>query len=250
MRGASMKPWLNGDFEGVIPRENMDALRDVVQSAAHRGIALHAFWLGLSQKDPIACADLAVGPKAIAHRVAVDGALVVIDALEQIVSPSGLYSRLLQLSPMSSEALTVLAARRHPTQPWIWRLDQSPVRGRLILDAHVGTEVFEQSCRRACLHECDGALAELVVGEQMPTVLRVMYATKGLTAALDLAKIALSKHEPELVFSVLAALTGPQFAYVVSMFVRGPKGVLSQTLVDALTEEYLEQTSLSAFGAS
>jgi len=245
-----MKPWLSGDFEGVHPRDSMDALRDVVQSAAHRGIELHAFWLGLAQKDPIACADLAVGPKAVAHRRAIEDVLVVIDTLEQIVAPSGLYARLLQLSPRSFEKLTVLAAGRHPIQPWIWRLDQSPIRGLLILNAHAGTEVFEQSCRRACLLECDGALAEHVVGEQMPTILRVMFSTRGFLATLDLAKAALSQHEPTRVLAVLAALTGPQFTFVVSTFARGPSGVLPASLVEALTAEYLEDTSFSAFGSS
>ena len=54
-RGRAVKPWLQGDFGSVDPKEQMDALRDCVQKSAHRAVDLHAFWLGLAQLDPLAC---------------------------------------------------------------------------------------------------------------------------------------------------------------------------------------------------
>ena len=176
VRSSRMKPWLNGDFAGMDPRVSLDALRDVVQSASHRGLDLHPFWLGLGQKDPIVCADLAVGPKAVAHPAAIESATVVIEVLEQVVAPSGLYMRLLQLSPASSEALTVLAATRHPTQPDMTR----SIRGARTnhLETHADTPVYEQSCRRACLLGCDGAIAEQVFAHTC-LLFCVLYTPRG-----------------------------------------------------------------------
>ena len=148
-----MKPWLQGDFGELEPKKQMDSLRDLVQTAAHRGTDLHPFWLGLAHLDPIACAELAAGPKAVAHPAAVESALIIVETLERIIAPSGLYSRLLQLAPSCGPRLSEIAAGRHPSESWIWRLDVGPMRGAEILKAHNGTPFFEQSCRRAGLCE-------------------------------------------------------------------------------------------------
>jgi hypothetical protein len=114
-----MKPWLEDNLEGVDPRAEMALLRDAVLSGAHRGVDLAPFWRALAALDPVAAAELAAGPRAVVHRGAVEGALVVAEQLEGVLAPSGLYSRLLDLSEDAGPAILHTAASRHPTGQWL-----------------------------------------------------------------------------------------------------------------------------------
>ena len=117
-----MKPWLDGDFGDMDPKADFGALRDLVQTAAHREIDLSNFWLGLAHRSPVACAELAVGPRAVAHPESVQSCLIILETLEKIIAPSGLYNRLVELGPSCRPRLAQLAALRHPRERWIWRL--------------------------------------------------------------------------------------------------------------------------------
>ena len=114
------------------------------------------------------------------------------------------------------------------------------MRGRIILETHADTPVYEQSCRRACLLGCDGAIAEQVLGIHMPTVLRVVHTARGHLAALDVAKVALSRHEATHVLAILAALTGPLFVDIVSILQREPQQRIPPEVLQAIATEYLQ----------
>ncbi|MBW2256511.1 MAG: hypothetical protein JRI25_18210, partial [Deltaproteobacteria bacterium] len=135
-----MKPWLRGDLSGVDPRTEMRLLRDAVLAAAHRGEDLCPFWGALARLDPVACAELAAGPRAVPHRAAVEGALTVVEVLEEVVAPSGLYFRLADLAADAGPSILETAARRHPSADWVVRLSRKydPVPGRIHLSVHAG----------------------------------------------------------------------------------------------------------------
>ena len=154
-----MKPWLEGDLSEVDARAELSALRDVVQSAAHRSIDLRPFWIGLAEHDPVACAELAAGPRAVGHPDAVKASLAASYALERVLAPSGLYSRLIALAPETVKDVIRIAAQRHPTEAWIWRLGrgEEATAGLTALQLHASSEFFDQSCRSAASAELNAA---------------------------------------------------------------------------------------------
>ena len=204
-----MKPWLQGDFGNIDVRSNMAVLRDCIQKSAHRGADLHAFWLGLVQFDPLACADLALGPKAIAHPAAVESSLVILEHLEKVVAPSGLYGRLLALAPTMRPQLATLAARRFPDDSWIWRVDAGDVHGINVLRAHEGTSYFQSSCEQAARMGLNEALKECVQGEFYSLVLQAVWRAVGAGLTIRLSNKAIEHHPVESVLSIMAALLGP-----------------------------------------
>ena len=66
----------------------------------------------LAALDPVACAELCAGHKAIANASMVRAAIEVLDALEGVIAPSGLFARLVELCPeLGPELLQAAAAR-------------------------------------------------------------------------------------------------------------------------------------------
>ncbi|MFT7520691.1 MAG: hypothetical protein ACI9MC_002842 [Kiritimatiellia bacterium] len=120
-----MSIWLHGDLSGVNPRAELELLRGTVSDAVRDGHDLRAFWTGLAELDPVACAELAIGPRALNDPAAVRSVLCVAPVLETIMSASGLYSRLVALAPSEAGEIARHAAQRHPDASWLWRVGRA-----------------------------------------------------------------------------------------------------------------------------
>ncbi len=117
-----MNAWLDGDLEGLVPRNELSRLRDVLDRASADGRDTRALWHALAELDTVATAELAVGPRAPSDANLVAAALDVVHALEEVVAPSGLYARLASLAPSLGAQILQVAASRHPAATWIARL--------------------------------------------------------------------------------------------------------------------------------
>jgi len=210
--GATVKPWLRGDLSGVDPRTEMGLLRDAVLVGAHRGEDLRPFWEGLARLDPVACAELAAGPRAVPHRAAVEGALSVVEVLERVVAPSGLYFRLADLAAEAGPLILETAARRHPAADWVVRLSRryDPVPGRIHLSVHAGGPHFAaacDSCARGGLVEGLAAAGE-ETGSAHPAA--SLCRVGRIDACVEVAARTLDAHPAAPVVQWLAAVYGPE----------------------------------------
>jgi hypothetical protein len=213
-----MKPWLRGDLSGVDPRTEMGLLRDAVLGGAHRGEDLRRFWAALGKLDPVACAELAAGPRAVPHRVAVEGALTVVDVLEQVVAPSGLYFRLADLAPEAGPTILETAARRHPAADWVVRLSRKydPTPGQIHLQVNAKGARFADACgacARGGLVQALGAVGE-ETGSPLPAV--SLCRARRIEACVEVAARTLDTHPAAPVVQWLAAVYGPEMVGLVS----------------------------------
>lgn len=209
-----MKAWLRGDFSGVDPRAEMELIRRTVGEAAEAGTDLAPLFRALARLDAPACAELAIGPRACTHPVAVRGALAAVPALEEVVAPSGLYGRLATLGS-DGEVLEV-AMRRHPGADWIpglaRRLGRDP--GQL-LRLHEGQEAFEiacATCARAGLVEALAGAGRRT-GSPLPAV--ALRRAGRREAAWQVGARTLDAAPDAPVVECLSAVHGPAVAEVV-----------------------------------
>jgi hypothetical protein len=120
-----MRRWLDGDLDGVDPRTELPLLRDALVAAVEHDQGILALVEALAARDPVACAELLLGPRAIAHLRVADATLAVADAIAPVLPPSALARRLVDLVPASLPAVQRWALDRHADAAWAWRLDRS-----------------------------------------------------------------------------------------------------------------------------
>ncbi|TNE86008.1 MAG: hypothetical protein EP330_24030 [Deltaproteobacteria bacterium] len=205
-----MKPWLRGDLTGVDPRADLERLRGAVLAAAHRGEDLGPFWQALGELDPVACAELAAGPKAVPHAVSVRGCISALPALEGVLAPSGLYTRLADLAPEVGPELLAAAVARHPEAGWLVRLSRrfESVPGASILAAARGPSQ-EAAVQLAADQGLEEALRAWTreSGSPLPAVVWLRKGDLGRTA--EYAAIAVEGRPDSPVLAWLAAVVGP-----------------------------------------
>ncbi len=206
-----MMPWLRGDLSGIEPRTDLPRLRDAASAAAQRGEDLRPLYAALGALDPLACAELAAGSGAIAHPVAVTGALEASEVLETVMSPAGLYGRLIDLAPSLASAILVRVAHRHLLAPWFVRLARraDPQRGMLHLEVALDLGRLDEV---AAAHAEAGHVVGLVhfsgrTGSVVPAAALWRAGNKG--AALGAARAALDADPSAPIVPMLAALVGP-----------------------------------------
>lgn len=206
-----MRRWLEGDLAGLDPRSEGEVLRQLVVQACEEEQPLHLLWEALAHADLLALAELATGARAVAHPLAVEASLAWTQQLEQVITPSGLYSRLIDLAPGLGPAILQHAASRHPGARWMARLSRrfDPVPGRLHLLAVSPADL--QQAVTACADE--GLVAGLVAVSGELGTLRPALAllSRGRVEAAQEAAAAALDADPELpVVPWLAAVWGPQ----------------------------------------
>lgn len=200
---------MDGVLEGVDPRSELELLREALTEALSAGEDAARFWTALAGLDPIAAADLATGAKATAAAAA--SALVILDALEQVLPGSRLYHRLADLMPARAVEWVALAARRHPTARWVVPLSQrhDPVPGRthLLVAAEVG-RLAEACALWVSAGEGRGLLA---VSGELPSLEPTLALIRGGApkAAARCAAALLDAQPGAQVLPTLAALYGP-----------------------------------------
>lgn len=193
----------------------MERLRGVVLAAAHRGDDLGPFWHALGERDAVACAELAAGPKAVAHEVSVRGCIEALGFLETVLAPSGLYMRLADLAPEAGPDLLQAAIRRHPQAPWLGRLSRrfEEVPGRAILAA--SSESTQESVVQLAVEQgLEEALREWtgMTGSPYPAVAWLRAGDEARAVAY--AALAIEAEPDCPVLAWLAAVVGPDVTHL------------------------------------
>jgi hypothetical protein len=213
-----MKPWLEGDLGGVDPRADLDRLRDAVLGAAMRGEDSGPLFRALGRLDPRACADLAAGPRAVAHRAAVESAFAAADAIEQVLEPGGLYRRWVDLAPDSGAAILAFACRRHPLAEWAVRLSRQvdPVPGRIHLASAAEVGRLREACTLlAEAGQLDGLLDLARQGDVEP--IGALWRAHRRDEAIEAAAACLDAVPLSSAIPALAALAGPAIREVLRL---------------------------------
>ncbi|MCO4745550.1 MAG: hypothetical protein KC912_12230 [Proteobacteria bacterium] len=205
-----MKPWLRGDLTGVDPRGGLDRLRDVVLAAAHRGEDLSLLWSALGELDAVACAELAAGPKAVPHAQSVRGCIAALDALETVLAPSGLYTRLADLAPEVGPELLAAAIERHPQAGWLIRISRrfEEIPGASILAA-ASSAGLEDAVELIVANGLEQALKEWTQRTANPLAAVTWLRRDDASRAAEYAAIAVDADPKSPVLAWLSAVRGP-----------------------------------------
>lgn len=159
-----MKRWLAGDLGGVEPRGELALLHRAVRDACDEDQDILPMVQALADLDPVACAELLVGPRALAAPRVVRAALHVAGTLESVMPPAGLYRRLIDLDAASVQAIHQRALDRHPGARWAWRLRRGEhPPGAAALAMLAATDV-QGAVERALGLGLDDAVVERAVG--------------------------------------------------------------------------------------
>ena len=105
--------------ERLDPRRDMGLIRERIERLLIDGGDPLPTIADLAGRNPIALADLVVGPKAIRNSAWIGAALTELEPLESALSPNALYQRLAELAPDRSIDILTAAARRHPGAAWL-----------------------------------------------------------------------------------------------------------------------------------
>ena len=145
------------------PRRDMGLIRERIDRLLDAGDDPASTMADLVGRDPIAFADLVVGPKALGHPRWVRTALVHADSLERSLAPSALYRRLVEIAPECGLDAMDEAIRRHPGADWLVPLARR-VEGQRAGESHlVATSThpsFAQNCWR---HAAAGHLPGVLI---------------------------------------------------------------------------------------
>lgn len=194
------------------PRRDIGLIRERMDLALHREEDVGAILQDLAERNPLALADLVVGPRAPASVGMVRAALQVIEVLEQAVSPAGLYRRLIDLAGPAAPQVLDIACQRHPAAGWLIQLSrrvEGTAAGRTHLAAAAGHPAFTAAC---WAHADAGHLAGLIAaaGETgLPDPAGALAAVGQLEAAAEAAVRTLERTPDSPVVATLAAAWGP-----------------------------------------
>ncbi len=206
-----MDAWLRGELGDIEPREALPQLRAVVLEATARGVDLRGLFTAVALRDAVACAELAVGPRAIAHPVAVSGALAAAESLEAVVAPSGLYARMAALAPSLVDVISVRVAQRHPRAAWV-------ISHFRRIGPAAGVRHLEIAKASGCLAEVMAAYGRRGPVESIVAFTRASGGVDGMGAlwragrleeAVVVAAAALEQDPRAPVVAAAAALSGP-----------------------------------------
>lgn len=167
--------------------------------------------MALAERNPLALADVVVGPRGMQDPRMARAALNVIEHLESVVAPSALYRRLTQLAGTARQEVLRTAAGRHPTARWMVQLSamaEGELAGRIhILHAPAALQpsLCETYARAGAVEGLVAATAELRGDEPALALLRTGNLTDAARAAGVLLSIA--PHVP--VIERMAAIWGP-----------------------------------------
>jgi hypothetical protein len=205
-----VRAWLVGDFSAVEPRAGLEAIKVCIEEAIERGEPIDPMVHGLAHRDPWACAELLVGPRAIAVPEGVRAALGVAEILEDVMQPSGLYRRFTELAPARGPEILGVAAHRHPEALWQLRLAQGlePVAGTAALAATRGGPRFAPTCAALASAGLERALVGAAAQGELEPMLALYRAGKR-AGAVRAGAALLDAHPAAPLVPWLAAVHGP-----------------------------------------
>jgi len=141
----------------------------------------------------------------------VHAALRQIESLEQVMGPSGLYRRLLQLDDGTGPEVLEAAVCRHPQATWVISLSEvvENTPGRFHLHQLLGRPDFAEVCWNHATAGHREALLELA-GDGHPEPAAALLAAEDVETALDAAMRALVANPDCSVVPWLAGVAGPR----------------------------------------
>jgi len=203
---------LAGDLQLVDPRSDLERLRLLVSEASAQRCDLRPLFRALAGRDPIALADLAVGPRAATGATVLDAVLVVVEVLEGQVAPGGLYQRLvIQAAERALEVLEV-AATRHPGAGWLVPLADKTGEARpglLHLRAAARHPAFVQACWDHAAAGHGAAVEAIAVEARRSEPVAALVAHRALAAARRAIAALLEAPAPAPLAPWLTAAWGP-----------------------------------------
>ena len=194
------------------PRRDLSLIRERIQQQLANDEDPGPTLRDLAARNPIALADLVIGPRAPRDVRWVKTALASIDALEEAIAPNGLYRQLIKLCPTLQSEILELGARRHPAASWLIELSRNiegQQAGVCPLIASAGHPSFTQNC---WAHAAAGHLPGLIsfaarTGKPEPAA--ALAAHLHLDAAAH-AMLRALEHSPDApVVAMVAAVWGP-----------------------------------------
>lgn len=194
------------------PKRDISLIRERLSLALHREEDVSEILRDLAVRNPLALADLVVGPRAEASAGLIQAALGVIEELEQAVSPTGLYRRLLDLAGPAAPRVLEVAAQRHPAASWVVQLSrqvEGAAAGRTHLKAAAGHPAFVAAC---WAHADAGHAAGLIAaaGETgLPEPASALAAVGRVEEAAEAAVRTLERTPDSPVVATMAATWGP-----------------------------------------
>jgi len=197
------------------PRRDMSLIRERLAVALSREEDVEGILSDLAHRDPLALADLVMGPRAEVNATLVMAALGELDALEGAVSPNGLYRRLLDLAGTSAPRVLEMAAKRHPAASWLVgfsRRVEGAEAGRTHLLAAAGHPSFQAVC---WAHADAGHAAGLIIaaGETgLADPVGALAAVGNVDGAAEATVRVLERTPDSPVVATLAAAWGPDVA--------------------------------------
>jgi hypothetical protein len=196
----------------------MQLIRERLSLALHEGHDVGPLFVDLAARNPLALADLVVGPKAQHDPALVRAALAVIGPLEKAVAPNGLYRRLAALSEDTQPEVLALAARRHPAASWMVELSRT-VEGNRAGEVHLAAAAGHPAFAAMCWAHAQAGHHPGLVQTAARTGLPEPAAALASVGALDAAAVALIRtldHTPQSpVIHTLAAAWGPDISPII-----------------------------------
>jgi hypothetical protein len=138
---------LSGDLGDLDLKQNLELLRTVVRDAGEA--PLEPLLAMLASREPAVLADLVCGPKSPGGARLIRAAFSQVDVLEKMLSPRGLYPRLVDMSAEVAPEVLQLAIDRHPTAGWLVALSrkvEGPLAGSMHLLSTLENPAFAQLC--------------------------------------------------------------------------------------------------------
>lgn len=199
-------------IERLDPRRDMSLIRERIERLLETGADPQPSMTDLAQRDPLALADLVVGPKAIRDPAWLGASLEHAETLEASLAPNGLYRRLVSLVPDLHEAVLGVAAGRHPGASWLVELSRKTEgsrAGTIHLLATAGHPSFAQNCwAHAAAGHLPGLIA--VAGKTgRPEPAAALTAEGHVDAAAHAMVAALERAPDSPVVAMMAAAWGP-----------------------------------------
>jgi hypothetical protein len=229
------------------PRRDMGLIRERIGTALSNAEDLRPILRDLANRNPVALAELVIGPKAQTAPPWIRAVLSVIEVLEASLATGGLYRRLVALNEQTQIEVLQVAARRHPSASWLIALSRT-VEGKRAGEIHLGAAIHHPAFAQNCwAHASAGHLPGLIAialqtGRAEPAA--ALTAHDHLEAA-GLALVNTLTHSPNSpVVAMMAAAWGPDLSPVLHKAL--PK-LRSRTVAVALSVQVNGYPSFQTF---
>ncbi len=204
-------------------RARLEQVRAELNTLLDQGTAPTALLQRLASQDPVALAEVVVGPKAPASPKLVEAALDVIEALEGAIAPKALYQRLVGLSVATRGRVLALAAMRHPLAAWLVKLSETVEgveAGRTHLAAVAEHPAFAWACQVHAEAGHHRALVQSAASLGRPEPAAALAAEGRLDAAAEAIVRSLESDPGSAVVTWAAAAWGPEAEPLLTAAVR------------------------------